>query len=288
MPDAPHPLTFLAGLALGFLARPLIMGCFQSKSAIPVNPSNKQTHMQPPVRVPIPPTPLVYAPQQRYQASHPTQYATPAQQTPHQPVLNVPRPNVTYGDRERAELKAKNMRDDLQSTISRCETVLSEDAKLALRLHKQGHAASARVLIHRRQMTRQKIGRTETLLKTVMEMIDSMDQAKDNVRLVEAMEDGTRAINDIMSGLSKERVQRAVQDNRDAIEYTREIARIMGEDVEMADDDFENAMEELEMEMADGADVGVQGIPQVPTEMPVLPVAQDREEVEEVRQAVAS
>ena len=86
---------------------------------------------------------------------------------------------------------------------------MSEDANLAIRIHKQGNAASARVLIHPRQMTRQKIERTETLLKIVMEMIDSMDQAKDNVRFVEALEDVTRAISDIMSGLNKDLVQRA-------------------------------------------------------------------------------
>lgn len=192
-------------------------------------------------------------------------------------VLSVPRAAVTVGDRERAELRVKNLRDKLHSSISRSEDVLHDEARMAIRLRREGRDASARVLLHRRVLLKAKIGRAEAMLSGVMDMIEGLEQAQDNKRLVEALERGTFAINEIAKDVSIERMDDALMDSHAAIDYVNSINEVVHIDAnDMSDADFEHMMVDIENEFGDDIDAGAgrvdePDIPEVPAEMPEMP-----------------
>lgn len=194
-------------------------------------------------------------------------------------VVSVPRAAVTVGERERAELRVKNMRDKLTSTIIRSEQVMHEEGRLALRLRREGRLASAKILIQRRQLLKAKIDRAETQLSTVYDMIEGMEQAQDNRNLMLAIEQGTQAINDITKDVSVERMQSALADNREAIQYVDTLGHLLREDAQQieAEFDYDAAFEQLEEQLDEeqtptaAAAAAVDNIPDAPTTVPEEP-----------------
>lgn len=194
-------------------------------------------------------------------------------------VVSVPRAAVTVGERERAELRVKNMRDKLTSTIIRSEEVMNEEGRLALKFRREGRLASAKILIRRRQLLKDKIDRAETQLSTVYDMIESMEQAQDNKNLMIAIEQGTQAINDITKDVSVEKMQAALSDNRQAIEYVNTLGGLLRDNAQEieAQYDYDAAFEQLEEQLDEhptptaAAAAAVDNIPDAPDTVPQEP-----------------
>lgn len=194
-------------------------------------------------------------------------------------VVSVPRATVSVGDRERAELRVKNMRDKLMSTVIRSEQVMLEEGRLALKYRREGRLESAKILVQRRQLLKNKIDRAQTQLSTVYDMIEGMEQAQDNKSLMLAIEQGTQAINDITKDVSVERMQSALADNRQAIEYVNTLGHLLQEDAREIDAqfDYDAAFEQLEQQIEDNptpstaAAAAIDEIPDVPDTVPEEP-----------------
>lgn len=240
----PPPLLIALTIGLVFIARPILMGCFSSKEEptyAPKPPTHQYVQPAPPLTQPNQPHQQHQSPQQL-----PHQQPQPAPVTQSQDVVSLPRPAVTYGEREKNELKVKNLRDKLETTIITSEQVLQDEAKIAVRMHKEGNKAHARVLLQRRRHTHRKIDNCQTMLATVMEMIQTMDMAADNAKFIQAVESGTKAVKDVMDGMSVERVHMALDDARNAEEYTNEIGAAMTADQDVLDDEeFEQQVAEM-------------------------------------------
>lgn len=174
-------------------------------------------------------------------------------------VVNVARAPIAVGDRERAELKLKTLRDRLHARVVQCEAVLRADGKLAVQMRKEGLVAEARLLVLRRRAARERIGKSEGLLSVVVEMIDGMDRARDNVKVVQALDRGTVAINNVMEGMSVERVRKALEDGNDAVAYVKEVGEAFQEEG-LTDEQFEKGMAEIDEELQDWKD---EAMPQV-------------------------
>lgn len=252
-----QPASLALAFTAGYLTKALLqtMGCFESKPAVPAATTAKQA----PVPVPTP-------------APAPAQTSTvvPAAEK----TLDVQRASVTVSEKDRAMLKLRNLRDELSRAIMRSEAVLKEEGRLAVQMRRQGNDASARVLMHKRQSVRQKIERSEMLVNTVQDLIATMDQAEDNRKMVQSIERGTAAIEDLQKGMSVDRVRNVMDDHNQAIAYTKEVGDLMGMDAElMSDETFEEAMQELEMEegISEEGIGAVDQIPQVPSDMPGMP-----------------
>ncbi|KAI0561066.1 hypothetical protein FGB62_93g029 [Gracilaria domingensis] len=247
------------------------MGCFESKEQAPVRSYDDKKVRDTTKRTQLPSEQAQSAPEQLEVASQ-TIASDKEEAVPH--VVSVPRAEVVVGERERAELKVKNMRDKLLTNISLSEEVLRQDAQLALKMRREGKQASARVLLRKRKLTQSRINKSETMLERVMDMIDTMDTAKDNASFVEALEQGTFAINEITKDTSAERVHNALADNNEAVEYVKHLGKIMeGETDTMTDEQLEDELDELAKEFdtagkKESHDVAVEKIPDVPTEEP--------------------
>ncbi|CAN8071753.1 unnamed protein product [Agarophyton chilense] len=248
------------------------MGCFESKEQVP---GQSYEHVKPNRSLkPLHSTqsPLEQ-PEQVYQC-------LPQKKEDESIIVAVPRPEICIGERERAELKVKNMRDKLMTNISLSEEVMRQDALLALRMRKEGKQASARVLLRKRKLAQDRIVKSETMLKQVMGMIDTLDTAKDNTKFVEALEQGTAAINEITKDLSAERVHNALADNNEAVEYVNYIGKIIEEEAgtmtdEQVQDELDVLAKEFDMPSKEASHVDAeQKMLDIPTQQPEPPQPQ--------------
>lgn len=250
-------------LGIGLLNHVLTMGCFQSSPA--KTESTNKSHI--PVHQTTSPDTTIRRPEAEIDADASGQ------------VVSVPRAAVTVGQRERAELRVKNLRDKLSSSIAQSEQVMQDEGRLALKFRKEGREASARILIQRRQLLKNKIARAETQLSTVYDMIEGLEQAQDNKNLMLAIEQGTQAINDITKDVSVDRMQSVLADNREAIQYVETLGDILKSEAQDIDAgfDYDAAFEQLEDEQLEeqstGATAAVQAIPDVPAVSPIEPQA---------------
>lgn len=317
-----------AGIALvvGFVGQQVVMGCFQStaregrrrkeprptgeESQLPTQASPARTGKEPVL-------PASSGAEAEAEAEAGAKAKANAEKSASDKVLSVPRATVSVGERERAELKVKNLRDKLEATISRSESVLFDEARLAVQLHREGRAASARVLIRRRRLLHAKIESAEVQLSSVLDMLAGLEAAQDSRRLVDALEQGSRAINDIVRDVSVERMTNALQDHREAVEYVQQVGNLVRDSAapDVGDADYAATMRQLEDEFGaedelvgpqqdvplDEGDAqqdletapaeGVSRIPDVPTEVPDAPRpavdARPADEEEEVAPAAA-
>lgn len=240
------------------------MGCFSSKSAQSdiINdtaPSNKTSAATP-----------TYQPQHK-QMTASTLVADPTAQgaDPSGQVLSVPRSAVTIGDREKAELKLKNMRDKMEDTIKRSESLLKSEGKLALQFKREGKAASTRVLLRKRVGLKDRIRKAELTLDKLSEMIDNLEIAHDNRRLIDALDKGNKVISDIQKDMSVDRVQSVLNDHHAAIEYVQQINDTISQNAgpELNQQEYDELINILEQEQEVEPNNNTQ-LPQVPTVFP--------------------
>lgn len=204
------------------------MGCISSKEQTPV-PSSAQNTMTPAKITPIMAQPIANA-------------VPPAADK----VVAVPRGGLVVTDADRAKLKLKTMRDKLNAFLIQSDLVLKRDAELALQARRDGNMATCRVIMHRRTLLQKQIRTREASAKTVLDMVDAMDDATDQKTLLRTIEKGTAAINEAMKDLSVEKVDRALGDSRAAIAYTEEIANMMSVEPDMTAEQYEAANAELD------------------------------------------
>lgn len=269
------------GFLLGFLTRPLIMGCIESKPE-PIKQSTSPNNAQ--------------------------QQSQPVQPLIEQPiaankVADVPKPKVDVTDRDRAYLKVKSLRDKAEYLALQSDAPLKEYGRRAVLAKRDGNMISARMLLVSRERLRQRVEMQMANVQRLNDMVDAMDDARQNEKLFEALESGTKAINEVLSVLTPEKVQQVLDDSHEAKGNVAELNALMGEDtVEMSEVDFETAMKELEGEFSD--EVGQQtndgkiqagaknrvsseeqsplqqvlNVSDVPTELPGEPVAEPRKQ----------
>lgn len=253
------------------------MGCFESKEQESAAINNAALHE--PVKQPV------------------------AQAVREEPVLNVTRPTVAYGEREKNQLKVMNMRDQLENKIRECERVMDKDDLLMLQMKREGNLASAKIIFQKKVRTKSRIEKSELMLNKTMQLIDGMEDALHQKEVVEAMERGSAAIADISKDLSLDRVNEALSNNREALQYTEDIRNSMMADNlnEREEEDFAGLMDELEAKYAgeqnEEIPVSMESAPaahtasDVPMEMPQSPelaeVMPEEEEMRPLRQAVA-
>lgn len=275
-----NPVPFALGLLVGFLTRPLIMGCFGSKP-LP-EPAAKQP--SPAARAPAPESAPVAS----------------------ERVVSVPRPAVAVTDRDRAELKAKSLRDKLSVFVLQSDDEIRRYGLEAVAAKRAGHLTSARLYMQRRALLLKRTDATQARAKQALDMVAAIEDAKDNLRTLDAIAEGTRMINEAMEGMDREKVEGVLEENRDALEMVKEVNRMLGGEEDMPDDEFDAMMDALEREQAGGeveapaveeavvehaAGAGeehglahVDNIPDVPVEVPQEPVVAEHELAEHVEE----
>ena len=136
-------------------------------------------------------------------------------------VVTVPRAAVTVSGRDVGELKLRNLRDQLEKTITRTEGGLKTEGLVILRLQRERKPSSARVLLLRRKHLPERIRNADAQLNVVSDMIVSLETAKDQKMLLQALKEGSKTINEINSEMSKDVMKQVLEEHGEAaVSYT--------------------------------------------------------------------
>lgn len=250
-----HPaadvLNFAAGVLVGAVLRPVLMGC------IPSAPEE-------PKRAPAAPAAAKRAPAAQARATAPTPSA-------------VPRAKVVLTERDRAELKLKNQRDKLDASVKHSEETLRADARLALALRDEGKTESCKVVLRRRALVRGRIANAARKLATIEEMVFAMDEAADTQDVLRSIEGGNAALRALEESLSVERAAAVLGESRERMAYVRALAAVVDGTTEPALSEAEFAAAVGELEALAGGEAGaaaavavgkVLGVAPAPHEVP--------------------
>lgn len=268
-----HPfIAFTIALLTATVAHrllPVAMGCFSSKPTHPDSPISPTT-----TTAAATANTSVNAPPPR-KLQHVVTDPTAAGIDASGQVLSVPRSTVNIGDRERAQLKLKNLRDTLEVSITKSETLLKDEGRLAVELKRSGNPVSARILVRRRKALKDRIQKAEIMLEKVSELIHSVEIAIDNNKLINALDSGAKAIHEIHNQVSIDTAQSALADHRQAIAYAQQVNDVIGQEAgEVGEEEYEETMKWLEeqdeeyVEKQESGKVDDHMFPQVPNTVP--------------------
>ena len=210
------------------------MGCFSSK---PAEQNTNEERMK-----------LDQASPTRVVNSVPTSNAPAA--------VPVPRAKVEITEADKAKHKLKHQRDSLARTLKQSEMVLQRDLKMASQLKKEGNKESALVLLRRRKLVQQRVKVTSAQLGKIEQSIDNLEGAENLKAVLDAVEEGTNALNKLNAFVNIERAEAVMEESRNALAYTDEVAAVLAEVDDMPELDEDEVLKEIEeFERATGDNV---------------------------------
>eukprot|EP00177_Eucheuma_denticulatum_P001767 GFKZ01003172.1.p1 GENE.GFKZ01003172.1~~GFKZ01003172.1.p1 ORF type:complete len:304 (+),score=57.06 GFKZ01003172.1:548-1459(+) len=236
MPTPRDPLSFLLGLLLG-LSTPVIMGCFSSKPDPISSSAPQKTQPQQAASIPQPQqTPPVAAP-----VSEPPVAADK--------VANVPKPPIEITAHDKASLKLRSLQDKLTAALSASDNQLRLYGQEALRQHRASNPIAAQLLIQERSRLQTKVNRQQQEVSRLAEMVDKMDEAKQNKDLLEALDKGNAMIAEVMQEFGQDKLQNVLDKSDEMKQAVHDVSDAMAADADqLTQDELDMQMAELEKE----------------------------------------
>lgn len=148
---------------------------------------------------------------------------------------------VEISDHDRAVLDLKNARDTLkqyqkvaqpalspppsshQRVRQKTEASMARHTEVARELLRQGNKKGALVVVKRKKMAEASLEKTRVQLDNVQTLIDDIEYAKVNVRVVEGLKAGRDALKELNSLVSVEEIEALLADNADQMAQAKEI-----------------------------------------------------------------
>jgi len=197
-------------------------------------------------------------------------------------------------DQDKAVLGLKQQRDKLNQYKKRIERNLEREREVAKTLLKQGKKEKAKTLLKKKRYQENLLGKCDGQLDTIQGMIDSLEFAQIEMKVVEDLKAGNESLKQLHSLMSVEDVERIMDETREAVEYQREIDDLLS-GAGLTQEDEDAVLQELE---ALTEDADLQALEEAPKilepaapaekeaepELPEVPTAEPGEE----RQAAAS
>ncbi len=240
------------------------MGCFSSKEAPPVD--------------------------------HPVKREEPRNPSPALPPVPRAKPVITEADM--AKHKLKHQRDALERSLKLSEEVLNRDLALAAQLRREGKKESALVLLRRRKLVQERVKVTSAQLGKIQDSIGTIEGAENLKAVLEAVEQGTKAMEKLNSVVTVQKAEEVMAKSRDATAYTEEVAAVLAgaDDVPDLDEDevlkeieeYERGVEGAHQQKVAEKDQMLSDMPNIPTTIPEPPgMPQDTEVVVEESKPMA-
>jgi charged multivesicular body protein 6 len=110
---------------------------------------------------------------------------------------------------------------------------------------KEGKKDRAKLALQKKKFQENLISQTEAKILNIEELLNSVEYAKVQQEVFNALKEGNNALQKINSQMSIEEVEKLMDDTAEAIAYQEEISRILG--TELTDADNDAVLEELEM-----------------------------------------
>jgi len=194
-------------------------------------------------------------------------------------------------EQDKAVLSLKQQRDKLKQYQKRINNNLEKERKIAKDLLKDGKKDKAKLLLKKKHYQENLLKRTDDQLESIEKMIQDVEFAQVEIKVVEGLKQGNEALKKIHELMSVEDVERIMDETKDAVEYQNEIDELISGS--LTDEDEEDIMKELE-EL--NKDLDLPSVPEHDTvrledELPDVPVSEPaakKKAKEHEREAVAA
>ncbi|MCJ8739304.1 hypothetical protein PDJAM_G00045630 [Pangasius djambal] len=182
-------------------------------------------------------------------------------------------------EQDRAILQLKQQRDKLKQYQRKLTVQLEKERLLAKQLLKDGKKERALLLLKKKRYQDQLLGKTETQISNLERMVQDLEFAQIEVKVLEGLKVGNDCLKKMHEALSIEEVERIMEETQDAIEYQKQIDEMLAGS--LSQEDEEAVLAELEAITQDEA---VQ-LPEVPSEpLPAVPELEKERKPAKVKQ----
>ena len=172
-----------------------------------------------------------------------------------------PDPRIT--DADHAVLQVKKQRDQLKLYQRKIESEHEKLRRLAKECLKEGKRDKAMLLLKKKKRQDVLLDRTMGQLDNLEQMVDRIEEAQTQNKVMEGLKSGNQALKQLHALMSREDVERIMEDTQDSIEYQKELDELLGGGMSQEDDD--DLLAELDQivakEMPELPDVALPEIP---------------------------
>jgi len=156
---------------------------------------------------------------------------------------------------DKAKLELKRQRDRLKKCRIKCESLIAKEVLAARDLMKQKKKKQAILLLKKKKLKENMLANTENKLLTIEQLLSQIDEAELTAETMNAMKQGTEALQALNEEMSLEDVERIMDETKEAIEYQQEIdealsGKLGSEDKKEVELELEKIEKLLEVEEA--------------------------------------
>jgi len=168
---------------------------------------------------------------------------------------------------DKAVLDLKVSRDKLKDYKKKCELVIGKETEIAKKLLKEGKKKQAVLALKKKKYQEQLLEKADTQLSNISEMIDSVEFAQIEQKVIDGLKQGNDVLKEIHGQMSLEEIDNLMLDTQEAIEYQQQIEEALSGALTHEDEDAVMAeLEELTKEALDLPDVPTDRLPEATPE----------------------
>ncbi len=108
----------------------------------------------------------------------------------------------------------------------------------------EGKKDRAKLALQKKKFQENLIAKTEAKILNIEELLNSVEYAKIQQEVLNALKEGNKSLQEINSQMSIDEVEKLMDDTAEAIAYQEEISRLLGTELTQEDNDL--VLEELE------------------------------------------
>jgi len=130
-------------------------------------------------------------------------------------------------DHDRAVLQMKQQRDTLKRYQQRVEKLLEKERELAKKLLSENKREKAKLLLRKKKYQTEQLERTEASLDTIEKLIQDLEYAQIEAKVIEGLKVGNVALKKANELLNVEQIEQLLDETKEGIDKQREISDLL-------------------------------------------------------------
>uniref|UniRef100_A0A0A9YTV3 Charged multivesicular body protein 6 n=1 Tax=Lygus hesperus TaxID=30085 RepID=A0A0A9YTV3_LYGHE len=173
-------------------------------------------------------------------------------------------------EHDKAVLQVKQQRDKVKQYQQRVEVKLEGDRQLAKKLLLSGQRDRAKLLLKKKRYQESLLERTEGQLENLERLIQDLEYAQVELKVVEGLKFGNDALKKLNDVLDIDEIERILEETNEGAEKQQEINALLSGNLSVEDlEDVEREYNEL-LEMEEAEKNGELKLPDVPPNEPFI------------------
>ncbi|XP_018019208.1 charged multivesicular body protein 6-A-like [Hyalella azteca] len=188
-------------------------------------------------------------------------------------------------EQDRAVLQLKTTRDKIRQYQKRSEALLEKDRELAKKLLLAHKKERAKLLLRKKRFIEDQLQRTDGQLENIERMIQDLEFAQIEIKVVDSLRDGNEALKEVNKLLSIDDIERILEETKEGAEKQEEISALLcgfAAATGLTEDELDAELDALLQQDSSGdkipelPSVPEEQLPDVPQEEPSAAAAKSR------------